>query len=105
MPEVNGTTYNTENRQVIDALERCRASKTRIHVAYGNDDGQDWGETFETKGYVGRSMGPMKVPLLIHNSRSMGGGPILCDKVIRVAETRGGRVLYQHPAYKPPKEV
>jgi hypothetical protein len=105
MPEVNGTHYADAPPEVIAILERCRADGTRIRVAYGHADGQDWGDTYCTTGYVGRSCGPIKIPLLIHNTRSMGGGGILTDKVIRIETTKGRRVLYQHPAYKPPKEV
>lgn len=107
MPEVNGTAYHHLcPTEVIEILERCRADRTRIRVAYGNrDDGQDWGETCDTTGYVGRSCGPIKVPLLIHNRRSYGGGAILTDAVIRIETTKGKRLLYQAHNYKPPREV
>ena len=39
--------------------------------------GFDWLEEFESYGYIGRSMGPIKVPLLVANTRSLGGGSIL----------------------------
>lgn len=107
MPEVNGTTYQDGTPPVvIELLEAARASRTRIRVAYGNpEDGQDWGETYDTTGYVGRSCGPIKVPLLVHNRRSMGGGSISTAKVIRIETTQGRRLLYQAANYKPPKEV
>lgn len=105
MPEVNGTTYAEAPAEVIAILERCRADGTRIRVAYGSAAGQDWGETFDTTGYVSRSCGRIKVPLLVHNKRSLGGDCILTDKVIRIETTRGKRVLYQHPNYQPPREV
>ena len=44
-------------------------------------------------------MGPVKVPLLIANSRSIGGGAILDFCIVRIRTAAGGRVLYQHPAY------
>ena len=63
------------------------------------DTGWDWLEEFETHGYVGRSIGPVKVPLLVANRRSLGGGAILTHCVVRIRTSSGGRVLYQHPQY------
>lgn len=75
--EVNGTSYHVETSQeVINVLERCRNSRTRIVVGYGKD-GISWGETFDIRGYVGRSTGVTKIPLLVYNSRSLGGGHLL----------------------------
>ena len=45
-------------------------------------------------------MGPLKVPLLIHNSRSHGGSALLDHCIVRIRGTGDkGRVLYQHPRY------
>lgn len=104
MPEynvVNGTSYHVETPvAVIDVLERARQSRTRIHISYGDTGtGKDWLEEFDITGYLGRSMGPVKVPLLIANRRSLGGGAILDHCIVRIRSSAGGRVLYQHPAY------
>jgi len=37
--------------------------------------------------------------LLIHNRRSLGGGAILDHCIVRIIETRIGRVLYSHAHY------
>lgn len=104
MPEykiVNGTSYHTETpAAVIEVLERARQNRTRIHVSYGDrTSGLDWLEEFDAHGYVGRSIGPIKVPLLVANRRSLGGGAILDHCIVRIRSSAGGRVLYQHPAY------
>lgn len=104
MPEynvVNGTSYHvTTPVAVIEVLERARQNRICIHVSYGDTGtGKDWLEEFDIAGYVGRSVGPVKVPLLIANRRSMGGGAILDHCIVRIRASAGGRVLYQHPAY------
>lgn len=101
---VNGTSYDTRTPDaVIRVLENARQSRTRLHVSLGETEGRlagrDWLEEWDVIGYVGRSMGPIKVPLLIANRRSLGGGAILDHCVVRIQESAGGRLLYQHPKY------
>lgn len=103
---INGTSYDARTpEEVIRVLEAARLNRTRLHISLGETDnergkiGRDWLEEFETHGYVGRSMGPVKVPLLLSNSRSICGGAILDFCIVRIRTAAGGRVLYQHPAY------
>ena len=99
--EHNGTTYDDRTPQaVIDVLERVRMSETRIIVAYGDTDtGRDWNDRYDIAGRVGRSMGPVKVPLLLHNRRSLGGTQMLDHCIVKIVTAIGKRVLYQHPTY------
>ncbi len=101
---VNGTSYDERTPDaVIRVLENARLNRTRLHISLGHTDGPkaglDWLEEFETHGYVGRSMGPVKVPLLVANRRSTGGGAILDHCIVRIRLSAGGQVLYRHPAY------
>lgn len=109
---VNGTSYGDHTPDaVIRVLERAREDQTRIRIRLGftehHEDvlsgkaplGRDWLDEFQCEGTVGRSGGTIHIPLLIHNSRSMGGGGILTDCIVRIIETRTKRVLYSHPAY------
>ena len=97
----NGTTYHDlTSPEVVEVLERVRASQKRIVVAYGDvATGRNWEECYDVAGRVGRSMGPVKAPLLIHNSRSYGGQAMLDHCIVQIRESRGGHVLYQHPSY------
>ena len=98
---VNGTSFDERTPdEVIRVLESARQNRTRLHISLGETaSGRDWLEEFETHGYVGRSMGPVKVPLLVANTRSLGGGAILDHCIVRIRESAGGRVLYRHPDY------
>src|SRR5437899_9975118 len=93
---VNGTSFDERTPdEVIRVLENARLNRTRLHVSLGETDndrgqlGRDWLEEFETHGYIGRSMGPVKVPLLIANRRSTGGGAILDHCIIRIRLSSG----------------
>jgi len=99
---VNGTSYHVETtKNVIDILEAARVNRVRIVVDYGDTTtGKSWGETRDIHGYVGRSTGINKIPLLVYNSRSYGGGAMLDHRVIKITESKGGRVLYQHTNYR-----
>ena len=104
MKIVNGTHYHESTPQdVIDVLERARQNNWRVRLHYGNSfTGQDWNEQYDICGRIGRSMGPVKVPLLVHNARSTGGPHLLdhCIVRIRFANKQHGRDdLYCHPKY------
>lgn len=95
---VDGTHYHAETHvEVVRVLEAVRHSQRRIRLVLGDPKtGKDWNEQFDVTGYIGRSMGPTKVPLLIHNRRSLGGHAILDHCIIGVRETgKYGRVLYR----------
>lgn len=98
---INGTSFDERTPdEVIRVLESARQNRTRLHISLGDtSNGKDWLEEFESHGYVGRSMGPVKVPLLVANTRSLGGGSILAHCIVRIRTSAGGRVLWQHPDY------
>lgn len=98
---VNGTSYDYRTPdEVVRVLEDARLNGTRLHISLGETStGEDWLEEFDITGYVGRSMGPTKVPLLIANRRSLGGGAVLDHCIVRIRLSAGRRVLYQHPNY------
>ena len=98
----NGIWYAADTRDdVIGAVDEAFRAQVRVRIALGDrETGRDWCEEFGVTGYVSRTMGPIKAPLLVHNSRSMGGGIISTGALVRIASTRkGGRVFWQHPAY------
>lgn len=113
---VNGTTYNDNTpREAIAILERYRGTARRVRVFYGDTDrpdfrevhgrepepGKDWGEEYDVVGRIGRSGGPVAIPLIIANRRSLGGPGLLDDCIVRIMVD--GRELYRHPQYHQPQ--
>jgi hypothetical protein len=105
--EFNGTYYHKEtDKNVIEVLDRfmnCASFKcTRLKLYFGNViTGKDWGEENDCIGYIGRSSGDIKIPILLKNSKSTGGGSILdhCIVKIEYANKRCGGILYQNILY------
>ena len=102
---VNGTSYHERTPdEVIRVLESARLNRTRLHVSLGETEGpnagRDWLEENMVYGFIGRSTGSIKIPLLIHNRRSLGGPGLLDHCIVRIRYTTGRRtVVWQHPNY------
>ncbi len=98
---LNGTHFNDcTSLRVGTLLENLRQNKTRVKLCFGDTQtGEDWEEKFDTVGRIGRSTGPKMVPLLIHNSRSTCGVAILTHCIVKISESKGGKILYQHLKY------
>lgn len=96
---VNGTSYHENTPEaVINVLERAMRTKERVRIFYGDTTtGRDWMEIYDTIGTIGRSCGQIKIPLLIKNSRSYGGGAILDHCIVKI--TIDKKVVYQNPKY------
>ena len=99
--ELNGYHFNVATPDAVCEALSGIDRDTRIRVWYGHPvTGKSFDDIFDTTGYVGRSCGgALRVPLLINNKRSTGGGSILCNCVVKVVETRSKKVIYQHPNF------
>lgn len=98
----NGTFYHGQtSEEIIRILERCRRNETLIRLDLGDaQTGESWSEEFDVQGRLGRSMGPMKVPLLICDDEC--GGPQLLDHcIVAITYVESGRTAYRHPSYRP----
>lgn len=86
---------------MVQILETIREGKTRCRYHWGNiETGEDWGDTFDVKGYIGLSRGSeARYPILVYNTRSMGGGSMLTSCIVKITRTNGGATIYQHPKY------
>lgn len=104
--ESSGTYYHKGTPpRLRGVLESAREQGARVRLFYGDTDGNDlgrqWLDDCDVTGRLTRSMGPIKVPIILANRRSSGGHAILDDCVIRVMVD--GREAYRHPAYQTPE--
>lgn len=105
----NGTAYHVDTPiEVINTLEIARIARQfgrrlRLRLFLGDPEtGRDWGEEHDVIGYIGRSMGRIKIPLLIHNQRSYGGPGLLDHRIVKIVDVQTKRTVYQHPLYQLP---
>lgn len=100
---VNGTAYHENTPDtVIKILENSRNNKIRIRIFYGDtESGRDWMDIYDTIGIIGRSCGQIKIPLLIKNANSTGGGAILDHCIVKI--TIDKKTVYKNPKYFLPK--
>ena len=103
---ISGTSYDVcTPDEVVAVLENARLNRVRLHISLGETDndrgqlGRDWLEENSVVGFISRSTGSIKIPLLVHNKRSLGGFGLLDHCIVRIRTSAGGRVLYQHPNY------
>lgn len=81
---VNGTAYHIDTPDaVIEILENARLNNVKIRIFYGDGE-KCWNDEYDTIGTIGRSTGNYKIPILIKNKRSTGGGSILTDRIVRI---------------------
>jgi len=90
-------------KEVISVLERCRKNRTRIKVNLGDIlTGKSWNEENMTFGYIGLSRGKdAYFPILVNNSRSMGGSLLMDDNILQIKESKGSRIIYQSKNFIP----
>ena len=97
---INGTTYKA-SLELAQIIERCRSSGKRFRFYLGDpESGRAWGDV--DIGRIGRSMGPVKIPIVLSNRRSIGGHGLLDACVIKIeyANNSQGGVVWKHPAFE-----
>ena len=95
----SGTCYHADTAEpIIGILESFRLNRRKLRLFYGNPEtGQSWHEENDVVGCIGRSIGPIKVPLLLEPGEI--GGPALLDQcIIRIDSPK--KVLYQHDSFR-----
>lgn len=97
---VEGTFFHAETPfEVVVPLRAAWHGRQKLRLFLGDaETGLDWNEENDVIGYLGRSMGPIKVPLLLKSRRSDGGPALLDHCIVKLADA-GGHVFWQHPNY------
>lgn len=79
---VKGTAYHVATPEVVvNLLEHARGNGLIVKIVYGDvKSGKPWGDHPEI-GTVGRSMGEIKIPLVVP-ANDIGGPAILSDSIV-----------------------
>lgn len=99
-----GTWYDLDTPfKVQRVLEAYRKSGKQIRIFYGDcKSGRDWMEEYAVIGCVGRSVGPMKIPLLVEKGES--GGDAIQDRcIVRMMDVETRKELYKQANYYLPE--
>lgn len=93
-------TYNNVNEALMSLIVRAWKYKFRIRVFYGDiHTGRSWNEEYDVMGTIGRTTGNIKIPILVHNKRSWGGGALLLSSIIRIDDIEDKRTLWKLPNF------
>jgi hypothetical protein len=98
------TFYSAETPVKVRALlEAYRKTGAKVRVFMGDPvTGRDWLEENDVIGKIGRSMGPIKIPLLCA-PRSDGGMAMSTECILRLVDVESKFEVYRHPLYKMPE--
>ena len=85
------------DKHLVDIISNCISHRNRVRIWYGNiKTGETWLEEYDVTGVIGRSMGDrFKIPILVNNARSYGGGAILTNCIVRIDDIKTKAVLWK----------
>ncbi len=87
--------YSQVDENFIKLLSSCIHSK-RYRIWYGDrQTGRSWNEEYDVTGEIGRTGGHVKIPILLHNTCSIGGSAISIGSIIRIDDIKDKRTLWQ----------
>lgn len=100
-PLTRGTYFDPgTDAKAAKVLECCRIEERKVRLILGDTHtGDPWLEEHDVVGRIARSVGTLKVPLLIEPGEH-GGGAILCAHLLAIVDRSSGDFLYRHAAYR-----
>ena len=105
-PDLNQETWFDPGtlEPVKERLEHARLHDQKLRLFFGNrETGQCWLEENDVLGFIGRSMGPMRIPILLANRNSSGGGGILTACILRIIDAKAAKELWRQENYHLPE--
>lgn len=101
----NATLFSPDTPQEVQSvLNQAISTRARIRVVFGDPEtGRDSLEEYDVIGYVSRTTGALKSPILVHNRASFGGVLMSTDRILRIVDVKTRRDLYRCPTYKVPE--
>ena len=85
---------------LLHLLELHRVKGTYLRFHWGDmKTGLDWGDAYGIRGRMGKSVGPVIVPILLPTRRSLGGAAVLTDHIVMVTMQGGLELVWKHPHY------
>lgn len=103
-----GTWFNLKTDPMVKAvLEAARKERMKVRIFYGDTNpesttgGRSWMEEHDVYGYISRSTGFLKVPLLVSPGDD-GGGAILTQCIVKIISS-AWVTLYEHPKFYVPE--
>ncbi len=99
-----GTYYHVGTPDsLVHILEKARTNKTRVKVYLGDAvTGKDWMEESDKMGFIGRSSGPIKIPIIMKYEGAPGGTDLMPENIVKLSTAYIGTVLYQTKNYHQP---
>ena len=92
--------FDNVNEALMSLIIRAWKYKFRVRIFYGDiHTGRSWNEEYDVMGTIGRTTGNIKIPILVHNKRSWGGGALLLSSVIRIDDIEDKRTLWKLPNF------
>ncbi|RTL56522.1 MAG: hypothetical protein EKK46_04780 [Rhodocyclaceae bacterium] len=100
-PLAHATYFNPgTDAKTAKVLESCRTHGQKIRLILGDTaTGEPWLDEHDVVGRIGRSMGTLKVPLLVEPSEH-GDSAILCSGILAIIDWASGDFLYRHASYR-----
>jgi len=91
----------------MELLDMARRMNYFVWMRLGDHEtGRDWMDDCDVTGFVSRSMGPIKIPILLATRRSSGGGSILDSCIVKLVVHGGGyNRAWQSANYQAPDLV
>jgi len=95
--------YEGTEIEVMETITDLRRTGNRVRIFYGDKEtGVPWNEENDVIGRIGRSTGTQKIPLLIFNAHSFGGGALLTGSIVKIVDIQTKKTLYQHENFYVP---